>query len=358
MKRDDEVVGCVVTFTDITERRRVEEELRQTEKMAALGKLSAGLAHELNNPAAAAGRAADQLRLGISDLQSTTIALAREGIGQDTWKRLTDRLTGLQQRRSTLPEMSPIEANDREEELLGWLEQHEVPDPWAIAPDLVSAGVDLNELDAIAEELSEAPIALVMLWLCRSITADDLANVVERSSRSISELVSVVKSYSHMDRAPSLFVDVHDGLEDTLAIMRHKLKNGVDIVREYDRSLPQVQAQGSELNQVWTNLLDNAVSAMDGKGEITIRTYQEADFITVSIADNGPGIPKDIQHRIFEPFYTTKDVGEGTGLGLDVVNRIVTNRCGGRIELKSGPGGTTFYVRLPVKISCPTEGEN
>jgi signal transduction histidine kinase len=156
-----------------------------------------------------------------------------------------------------------------------------------------------------------------------------------------------------MDRAPSLYVDVHVGLEDTLAIMRHKLKKGIEVVREFDRELPQVKAQGNELNQVWTNLIDNAVSAMHGKGTITIKTYCDHGDVTVAIADNGPGIPKDIQHRIFEPFFTTKDVGEGTGLGLDVVNRIITNRCGGRIDLESAPGRTEFKVRIPIDSSCP-----
>ena len=191
-----------------------------------------------------------------------------------------------------------------------------------------------------------------MIWLCRAITASDLCNIVERSSASISELVNTVKSYSHMDRAPSLQVDIHDGIEDTLAIMNHKLKSGVEVIREYDRNLPHVTAQGGELNQVWTNLFDNAVGAMDGKGTIKIKTYLDDDMVIVMVTDSGPGIPKDIQHRIFEPFFTTKGVGDGTGLGLDVVNRIVTNRCGGRIELESEPGNTTFRVRIPVELQC------
>lgn len=352
MFRDDELVGCVVTFVDITERRRVEDELRQTEKMAALGKLSAGLAHELNNPAAAATRAAKQLGEGIDGLQSVTIELAQADIGPDDWKLLRESLDDIEKRSLARADLSPIEANDREEELLEWLDGHDIAESWMIAPVFVNVSIEAADLDLLADKLSATPLPLAMIWLCRAITASDLCNIVERSSASISELVNTVKSYSHMDRAPSLQVDIHDGIEDTLAIMNHKLKSGVEVIREYDRNLPQVTAQGGELNQVWTNLFDNAVGAMDGKGTIKIKTYLDDDMVTVMVTDSGPGIPKDIQHRIFEPFFTTKGVGDGTGLGLDVVNRIVTNRCGGRIELESEPGNTTFRVRIPVELQC------
>ena len=352
MFRDDELVGCVVTFVDITERRRVEDELRQTERMAALGKLSAGLAHELNNPAAAATRAAKQLGEGIDGLQSVTIELAQADIGPDDWKLLRESLDDIEKRSLARADLSPIEANDREEELLEWLDGHDIAESWMIAPVFVNVSIEAADLDLLADKLSATPLPLAMIWLCRAITASDLCNIVERSSASISELVNTVKSYSHMDRAPSLQVDIHDGIEDTLAIMNHKLKSGVEVIREYDRNLPHVTAQGGELNQVWTNLFDNAVGAMDGKGTIKIKTYLDDDMVTVMVTDSGPGIPKDIQHRIFEPFFTTKGVGDGTGLGLDVVNRIVTNRCGGRIELESEPGNTTFRVRIPVELQC------
>jgi signal transduction histidine kinase len=353
MLRENEVVGCVVTFSDISDRRRIENELRQTEKMAALGKLSAGLAHELNNPAAAATRAANQIRESIDELQTVTIDLAGAGIEASDWKLLTTRLIEFQELAAAMGDLSPIEASDREESVMQWLDEHDVKDSWAIAADLVATGIETKHLDALAEEFRSAPLSLALSWLWRSITARNLSHVIERSAESISELVGRVKSYSHMDRAPSLYVDVHVGLEDTLAIMRHKLKEGIEVVREFDRELPQVKAQGNELNQVWTNLIDNAVAAMHGKGTITIKTYCDHGDLTVAIADNGPGIPKDIQHRIFEPFFTTKDVGEGTGLGLDVVNRIITNRCGGRIDLESAPGSTEFKVHIPIDSSCP-----
>jgi PAS domain S-box-containing protein len=356
MIRDDEVVGCVVTFADISDRRRIENELRQTEKMAALGKLSAGLAHELNNPAAAASRAANQIRERVDELQAVTIELAGVGVDASEWGMLISRLSEYQELAVAMGDLSPVEASDREETILEWLDEHDVEDGWAIAADFVSTGIDTKHLDALADDLRSAPLDRALTWLWRSITAQNLSHVVERSAESISELVGRVKSYSHMDKAPSLYVNVHDGLEDTLAIMNHKLKHGIEVVREFDRELPQVQAQGNELNQVWTNLIDNAVSAMDGKGRITIKTYCDHGDVTVAIADNGPGIPKDIQHRIFEPFFTTKDVGEGTGLGLDVVNRIITNRCGGRIDLESSPGNTEFKIRIPVDPSCSVGG--
>jgi signal transduction histidine kinase len=253
-----------------------------------------------------------------------------------------------------MSELSPLEASDREEELQDWLEGHGVNDAWMIAPVLVSPGAEMNEIELLAKEFAGDSLSLAFIWLCRAITASDQCRTVERSSASISELVNTVKSYSHMDRAPSLQVDIHDGIEDTLRIMQHKLKQGVEVIREFDRSLPEVKAQGSELNQVWTNLFDNAIGAMDGKGTITIKTYLDDNAVTVAVTDNGPGIPKDIQHRIFEPFFTTKDVGDGTGLGLDVVNRIVANRCGGSIDLESVPGNTTFRVRIPVEMRCET----
>jgi PAS domain S-box-containing protein len=354
MIRNDEVVGCVVTFVDISKRKRVENELRQTEKLAALGKLSAGLAHELNNPAAAADRAANQVRERIDELQSVTIELADSNIETRVWEALVKRLQLFRERAATMESLSALEASDREEEVMEWLEAHEVPEAWAMAADLVASGIRTDDLDALEKEIESAPLSLALIWLWRSITAKNLTYIIERCAETISELVGRVKSYSHMDRAPSIFVNVHVGLEDTLAIMKHKLNQGVDVILDFDRDLPELEAQGNELNQVWTNLIDNSVSAMDGKGTITIKTFGDADHLTVSITDDGPGIPKEIQNRIFDPFFTTKDVGDGSGLGLDVVNRIVKNRCGGKIELESEPGKTEFRVKLPMTKTCQT----
>ena len=349
VERDGELVGCVVTFVDITERRRVEEDLRQTEKLSALGKLSAGVAHELNNPAAAAGRASGQLAEGLDELQSATIEFALTGIGPDLWATLTDRAREFRMRRAASPGLSPLEASDREEELTSWLEAHGVDAGWELAPEFVSAGIRRDDLDAIAATLPTDSLGAAVVWLCKTLSAHELTETVARSSRSISELVGAVKSYSHMDQAPVTNVDVHDGIEETLTILGYKLKTGIDVVREYDRDLPRIETRGGELNQVWTNLIDNAIGALGEQGTITIRTYAEADRLTVEIADDGPGIPEEIRGRIFDPFFTTKDVGQGTGLGLDMVRRIVTERSGGEIDFRSEPGGTVFRVRLPAE---------
>ncbi len=348
VERDGDLVGCVVTFVDISERRRVEEELRQTEKMAALGKLSAGLAHELNNPAAAAGRAASQLVEAFDELQSASTKLARLCLEPKLWDTITEWSREFRERSSAPVVLSPLEASDREEELWHWLEAHGAHDAGWMASVLGNAGIQQESLDAIAVALPADILPMVLVWLCRDLAVHELAGVVAQSTRSISDLVNVVKSYSHMDRAPLQEVDIHQGIEDTLKILGHKLKKGVEVVRRYDRDLPQIQVEGSELNQVWTNLVDNAIDAMGNQGTLTIRTYREDDRVTVEIADNGPGIPEEIQPRIFDPFFTTKDVGLGTGLGLDVVRRIVTNRCGGQIDFRSRPGETVFRVRVPI----------
>jgi PAS domain S-box-containing protein len=351
--RDGELAGCVVTFVDISERRRVEEELRQTEKMAALGKVSAGLTHELNNPAAAAGRAAGQLVEGLDELQSATLAVTRDGIGSQEWEILDAQYRELRQRSAKPHGLSPLEVSDREEELAARLDAQGVDDGWAIAPVLVGAGIRGEDLDAIAATLPASALGAAILWLCRALLVHELAGTVARSSRSISELVDVVKSYSQMDRGPVQSVDVHDGIEDTITILGHKLGRGIELVREYDRDLSPVEVRGSELNEVWMNLIDNAIGAIGEQGTITIRTYREGDHVAVDITDDGPGIPEEIQSRIFDQFFTTKDVGQGTGLGLDIVRRIITERCGGQLDFRSRPGETLFSVRIPFAMREP-----
>jgi PAS domain S-box-containing protein len=355
VEHEGELVGCVVTFVDISERRRIEEELRQTEKMAALGKLSAGLAHELNNPAAAAGRAASQLVEALDELQSASMKLAQAGIEGDQWDSLIGRAREFRERSASSPGLSPLEASDREEELLSWLEAHSVDDGWWMASTLVTAGIRNEELDAIAAALPADLLEAAVAWLCWIMNANDLAEDVVESTRGISDLVNVFKSYSYMDQAPLQYVDIHEGLEDTIKILGHKLKGGIEVVCQYDRDLPRIQTEGSELNQAWTNLIDNAIDAMGGQGTLTIRTYREGEQATVAIADNGPGIPEEIQSRIFDPFFTTKDVGQGTGLGLDVVRRIVTVRCDGQINFSSRPGETVFRVRIPITSASREE---
>jgi PAS domain S-box-containing protein len=345
VERDGELVGCVVTFVDISERRQIEDELRQTEKMAALGKLSAGLAHELNNPAAAAGRAAGQLNEMLDALLAATVELACAGIGAHAWRHLSERYAEFDRRKEGVLGLSALEASDREEELLGWLEEHGVEDPWDIASTLVSAGVWPEDLDGIASALPANRLSAAIDWLDKALDVQELAGTIARSSQTLSELVDAVKAYSHMDRAPVEYVDVHEGIEDTIKILGHKLKN-IELVRRYDRSLPRIQTGGSDLNQIWTNLIDNAIGALGEGGTLTVGTYRDGDHVRVEIADDGPGIAREVQHRIFEPFFTTKEVGQGTGLGLDIVRRIVKGRCGGEIDFHSRPGETVFRVGL------------
>jgi PAS domain S-box-containing protein len=340
--------GCVLTFVDITDRLNAEEEMRQTEKMAALGKMSAGLAHELNNPSAAVQRAASELDGALDALQSATIDLARNQCGEELWETLLKLTHNLKESGGDPPMLSALETADKEEELLDWLDDHEIEDGWSIAAPFVSAGISPGTLSSLANEIQPNLLSLALNWLYRVVTAQELTRVVRGGSKSISELVGVVKSYSHMDRAALQFIDVHTGIEDTLVLLNHKFRDGVKVVRDYDRSIPNILALASELNQVWTNLIDNAVDAMDGNGVLVIRTSQSDRFVVIEIEDDGPGIPEEIQSRIFDPFFTTKEVGKGTGLGLDVVRRIVTKRSSGTIDLTSEPGRTIFRICLPI----------
>lgn len=338
---------------DVTDQKQAERALQQTEKMAALGKLSAGLAHELNNPAAAVGRAADQLLSTLDKLQSATNELYKTSIDADLREYLTERVNNFRSRTNHLPARTPMEISDQEEELQNWFEAHGIENAWEIASTMVTTGIEKKDMEDIRSAFPENAFNAVLVWMCHVITTYNLADSVVSGARSISSLINVVKSYSHMDQAPSMYVDIHKGIEDTLTLLSHKLNEGIAISREYGQNLPKIQVQGSEFNQVWTNLIENAITAMGEKGQLNIQTYQEDIYLVVEIADSGTGIPDIIQSRIFEPFFTTKDVGEGTGLGLDVVNRIVTKQCNGLINFDSRPGRTVFKVCIP--INAPLE---
>jgi signal transduction histidine kinase len=320
----------------------------QQEKMAALGKLSAGLAHELNNPASAGRRAAGSLREGFERLQSLALELGALGLAPEQLRALNSLRRDAARTAREAPELTPIGASDREDELNSWLDGHGVADGWQLAPTFVNARLDAGCLDSVARQAPPEALGTVLNWLSAGLEAEALVGEIEGSTARISQLVDSVREYSYMDRAPEQDVDVHDGLENTLVMLGHRLKGGVGVVREYDRSLPRVPARGSELNQVWTNLIDNALDAMGGEGTLTLRTVREGDRVLVEIGDTGPGIPSELQSRIWEPFFTTKGVGEGTGLGLDVSYRIVVTRHHGDIRVESRPGDTRFQVRLPV----------
>jgi signal transduction histidine kinase len=342
----------VALLTDrVREVTRIDE---QREKLASLGKLSAGLAHELNNPAAAARRAAAGLAALLSTARENNLRLNQFALTPQQREYIArfERDTG--QRAAQAPvSLAPLEQSDREEQLTGWLEAHQVPDPWKLAPVLVEAGVDSRELDCLLEHIGPEPLTEVFGRVAALLTAAALVHEIEHSTTRISELVKAIKEYSYMDQAPEQEVDIHGGLESTLTIMAHKIKRAnVGVVREYDRSLPRICAYGSELNQAWTNLIDNAVDAMTANEsgsvrQLTVHTARDPMGVLIEIADTGSGIPAEIQNRIYDPFFTTKPVGEGTGLGLDAVSRIVLKHRGD-IQVDSKPGDTRFQIRLPL----------
>ena len=315
----------------------------QREKMAALGKLSAGLAHELNNPAAAARRAAARLRENLEAVQRASFQLGERHLSEAQKERLLNAQT-----EAAPPELSTLALSEREDALADWLDTQGIED-CSLAAALAAGGFTEEALDALRETLPD-PDALAdsLHWLGASLEAVEMLLTIENSTGRVSELVSAIKAYSYMDQAPSQQVDVRQSLETTLTILKFKWKDGVEIVRDYANDLPCLTAYGSELNQVWTNLMDNALDALNGQGHLTLRTRREGDDVLVEIGDDGPGIPEDIQRRIFEPFFTTKGIGQGTGLGLDTAYRIVVRRHGGDLRVVSRPGDTRFQVRLPI----------
>ena len=245
--------------------------------------------------------------------------------------------------------LSPLELSEREDELADWLDDHDVAESWKLAPTFAQYDLTSHALERVTRELGDDMLSNALTWLNAALGVQELVDEVEESTRRISELVKAIKSYSYMDQAPLQDVDIHEGLESTLTMLGHRLK-GVEVRRQYDRNLPRITAYGGELNQVWTNLIDNAVDAMEGHGHLLLRTSHDADVVTIEIIDDGPGIPPELQGRIFEPFFTTKGVGKGTGLGLDICHRIVTRRHRGTIRCFSSPGETRFVVRLPKSL--------
>lgn len=335
------------------ERSYLQQELmlRQSEKLATLGKLSAGMAHELNNPAAAAQRGAEQLAQAVTQMEQAHLALHLTPLTESQRTLLVDmgqRARQLAERPLTQDGMA---RSGREEAMELWLDEYNVGDGWLLAPTLVSLELSPAELKQLANLFPAGQLAPLLTWLHNLFTVYSLLAEIREGSGRISAIVKSLKSYVYLDQAPIQLVDVHEGLNNTLLMLRSRLRQGITVQQQYQSNLPRIEAYGSELNQVWTNIIDNAISAMKGQGELRLSTAQEGNWVVVEICDNGPGIPAGIQNKIFDPFFTTKAPGEGTGLGLNISHNIIVQKHHGQIAVASRPGQTCFTVRLPIQTN-------
>jgi signal transduction histidine kinase len=330
--------------------RGVEATARQRSALVTLGTLAAGLAHEINNPAAAATRSVDALHGAWATVEASLGALARNGI-------TAGQFASLEALRSELApptgEFDPLARSDQEQELADWLDRKGIEEAWTLAEPLAAAGVDLELAGRVAALLEGDALEPAMAWIAASTAVSGLLTEIKESVRRISELVGAVRSYSQMDRSSMQQTDIAAGIDSTLVMLGSRLRDGVQVVREYDPDVPIISAYAGELNQVWTNLVDNAIDAMDGRGTLTVSTRLDDEHVVVRVADTGSGMPPEVAARAFDAFYTTKEVGRGTGLGLDIAQRIVVDRHRGDIAIESAPGNTVITVRIPLQRSDP-----
>jgi signal transduction histidine kinase len=336
--------------------RSTESALIQNEKMAALGTLAAGLAHELNNPAAAITRSAAQLRDALAERDRLAARLHSLATDQHQKESLGILQEEVAERKITAPPDDPLTLCELEDGLQEWLEDRGVDEAWELAPALVASGWDKDELERLAERFSPTQVLVLVSWLGAGSSVYGLLEEVRQSAEAMSEIVKAVKTYSYLDQAPIQDVDVIENLENTLVLLRPKITAGINITRDYADDVPRIEAYGSELNQVWTNLIDNAIDAIAGQGELTLRAFTAESVVTVEVIDDGPGIPPEIQPRIFEPFYTTKAPGVGTGLGLHIAYNIVVHKHRGQLQVASKPGETCLRVVLPIRLSANNAG--
>jgi PAS domain S-box-containing protein len=335
--------------SDITDQKTAERALRQSEKMATLGTLAAGVAHELNNPAAAAQRASEQLSQVFGDFQEAQLELQSAPLGPDA-QAFLQQLDNKAREMAACPcELGALARSDLEMNLEDWLEQRDVEGAWDLAPSLVNMGLVQQDLEETQRQVGKDSIGPVLRWLCSAYQVYGLLEEIRQGAGRLSEIVGALKAYSYLDQAPVQDVDVNEGLQNTLIILRSKLKGGIEVEQDLDPTLPRIEAFGSELNQVWTNLIDNAAYAMNGKGKLALRSFIKDRHVVVEIEDDGPGIPPDIQSRIYDAFFTTKPPGHGTGLGLNTTYNAVVRKHGGKLSLESVPGCTCFRVELPLE---------
>ncbi|WP_112243856.1 ATP-binding protein [Kribbella monticola] len=327
--------------------RRTNETMGERERLLALGSLSAGLTHELNNPAAAAVRAAATLRQRVAGMRSKLAMLADGTLDATKLHTIVEIQEAAVEKVAKAPELSPLDLSDAEDTLTDWLDDHGVNASWDVAPVLAAVGLDVPWMEEVLAAVGEEYLEGAVRWLMYTIDTESLMNEIDDSVTRISTLVGAAKQYSQIDRAPYQVVDLRELLKSTLVMMSGKLQ-GLNVVKEFDPDLPHIPAYAAELNQVWTNIIDNAVGAMNGEGTLTIRTKRDGAYAVVMIGDTGPGIPPEIRNRIFEPFFTTKPIGEGTGLGLDISWRIVVKKHHGDLRVDSKPGETWFKIILPI----------
>ncbi|WP_296144812.1 MULTISPECIES: ATP-binding protein [unclassified Pseudonocardia] len=340
--------------------QNTQQAVSQRERLLALGSLSAGLTHELNNPAAAAVRATALLRERVAGMRHKLGMIAGGSLDRVALQALTEIQEEAAERVAKAPTLTPIEAGDREDALSDWFDDHGIADGWDLSPTFVQAGLDVDWFEQVVARADAAGLSGALegavRWLNYTVETELLMNEIADSTTRVSTLVGAAKQYSQMDRAPYRTTDLHELLDSTLVMLARKIGD-IRVVKDYDLSLPPVPVYAAELNQVWTNVIDNAVAAMGGTGTLTVRTARDGDRALVEIGDTGPGIPADIRSRIFEPFFTTKPFGEGTGLGLDISWRIVVNRHRGDMTVESVPGDTRFQVRLPLQPSADEAAE-